>query len=273
MALREAISADGTAIAYRVAGPDDGRPLVLIHGWAASLRCWGEDLVGKLAQDNRVVAMDLRGHGYSGVAQRYDDPADWAADVAAVLAAESTTRDAVLLGWSYGGLVICDYLAHHGTDAVAGVVLTGAINAIGREVEGGRIGSAMQAAIPNVFATDPRTAIRGLASFGNANTGGRNDGAIAQLLFGISLSTPPQVREGMFRRKADHDDLLRTLDIPVLLMHGTADPVVDIAASEHAAALLPAAQTSWWEGAQHGLFIEDPDRFAAEVQAFIAGLG
>lgn len=36
-------------------------------------------------------------------------------DVAAVLAAEDVTENAILLGWSYGGLVICDYLAAHGT--------------------------------------------------------------------------------------------------------------------------------------------------------------
>ena len=80
-----------------------------------------------------MIAVDLRGHGYSDAPESgYADSAIWAGDVHAVLTAEDITADAVLLGWSYGGLVICDYLAEHGTDAVAGLVLVGAITSISR---------------------------------------------------------------------------------------------------------------------------------------------
>jgi pimeloyl-ACP methyl ester carboxylesterase len=69
--------------------------------------------------------MDLRGHGGSEVsADGYDDPGVWAADLAAVL--ELAGRPAVLVGSSYGGLVITDYLRAHGQAGVAGLVLAGA---------------------------------------------------------------------------------------------------------------------------------------------------
>ena len=57
-----------------------------------------------------------------------------------------------------------------------------------------------------------------------------------------------------------------------LVLHGTADSVVDVSAAEHAAALLPNATTSYWEGTDHGPFVEDPQRFAAEVTRFAAAL-
>lgn len=275
MTIREALSADGTSIVYRAMGPEGGRPLVMLHGWAQSLQCWGDAVLDGLAARSRVIAVDLRGHGYSGApATGYDDPAAWAGDVAGVLRAEGIDSGAVLLGWSYGGLVICDYLAEHGTGAVAGVVFVSAISGIGRGQRGGRVGPAMRAAIPSAYSEIPGEAVRGFREFGDANTGpGADKGAAAQRMFGASLCTLPRVRQALFTRDAGHDDTLRTLDVPALVLHGTADPVVDISAGQYAAELIPAAQSSYWEGAQHGLFVEDPQRFVAEVDEFVDGLG
>ncbi|MBB1034963.1 alpha/beta fold hydrolase, partial [Dietzia sp. CQ4] len=68
-AVSSAVSSDGTVIAYRVLGDPAARPLVLVHGWAQSSACWGPDLLDALAARFRVVAVDLRGHGHSGVAE------------------------------------------------------------------------------------------------------------------------------------------------------------------------------------------------------------
>lgn len=48
-------------------------------------------------------------------------------------------------------------------------------------------------------------------------------GAASQALFGHSLSTRPRVRAALFNRAVGHDELLRSLDIPVLVLHGTED--------------------------------------------------
>ncbi|NKY89005.1 alpha/beta fold hydrolase [Nocardia veterana] len=273
MAIREVVSKDGTTIVYRVSGPEQGRPLVLLHGWAGTLRCWGR-AAEILAERFRVIAVDLRGHGYSDAPEQgYDDPANWAADVAAVLAAESISAGAVLLGWSYGGIVLSDYLTAYGTGALAGVVYCGSQAGIGREVAGAQPGPAMQQAIPDVFEESAGWAMRGFAAFGNANTGpGRDKGEDAQRLFGGSLATPPRVRKALFYRTVDNTETLRALDVPVFVMHGTADPVVPVDNGRYIAAQAPTARTSYWEGAQHGLFVEDPDRFAAELTEFVDSL-
>lgn len=275
MALREAYGIDGTPLAYRVTGIEDGRPLVLLHGWAQSMNCWGSGVLDALAANYRVIAVDLRGHGYSGAPEvGYDDSKIWAGDVAAILAAEDVTSDAVLVGWSYGGLVIADYLAECGTDAVAGIVLVGAITSIGRGQQGGRVGTAMRDAMPAALSENPGDAIRALGSFGTALTGDTEGvGPQSQALFGASLSTPPRVRAALFGRQVAHDDLLAALDVPALIVHGTADRVVDVSAGRHAAELIPNATASFWEGCDHGPFVEDPDRFVAEIIAFVSSLG
>lgn len=275
MAIRETVGVDGTPLVYSVTGDPDARALVLLHGWAQSSKCWGPGVLDELAARYRVIAVDLRGHGYSGAPDTgYADSAVWAGDVDAVLTAEGVASGAVLLGWSYGGLVICDYLASHGTSAVDGVVLVGAITSIGRGEAGGKVGAAMRAAIPGAMSEEPREAIRALGAFGNALTGPpEGKGAQSQALFGASLATPPRVRAALFNRSASHDDLLRSLDVPVLVLHGTEDSVVDVSAGRHAAELIPQARASFWEGCDHGPFVEDPERFVKEVGEFVDNLG
>ncbi|EHI40626.1 chloride peroxidase [Rhodococcus opacus PD630] len=275
MAIRETVGVDGTPLVYSVTGDPDARALVLLHGWAQSSKCWGPGVLDELAARYRVIAVDLRGHGYSGAPDTgYADSAVWAGDVDAVLTAEGVASGAVLLGWSYGGLVICDYLASHGTSAVDGVVFVGAITSIGRGEAGGKVGAAMRAAIPGAMSEEPREAIRALGAFGNALTGPpEGKGAQSQALFGASLATPPRVRAALFNRSASHDDLLRSLDVPVLVLHGTEDSVVDVSAGRHAAELIPQARASFWEGCDHGPFVEDPERFVKEVGEFVDNLG
>ncbi|MDJ0396017.1 alpha/beta hydrolase [Rhodococcus sp. G-MC3] len=272
--VRQARGIDATNIVYRVSGDPSGRPLVLLHGWAQSSACWGESLLADLAERFRVVAVDLRGHGYSDApVDGYDDSANWAGDLHAVLQAEGIDSGALLLGWSYGGLVICDYLAAHGTGAVAGAVFVGAITSIGRGEAGGRVGTAMRAAIPGAMAEEPRVAIKALGSFGHALTGPvEGKGTQAQALFGLTLSTAPRVRAALFDRTVSHDELLAGLDIPVFVLHGTEDTVVDVSAGRHAASLIPRVTESYWDGVDHGPFVADPDRFSAEVTAFAKGL-
>ncbi|MBF6297986.1 alpha/beta hydrolase [Nocardia amamiensis] len=273
MPIRDVVSADGTTIVYRVSGPDDARPLVLLHGWSANLLCWGAS-ADDLAAHFRVVAVDLRGHGYSDApAAGYDDPKNWAADVAAVLAAEDIATGAVLLGWSYGGIVLSDYLAAYGTDAVAGVVYSGSMANIGPGVPGAATGSLMREAIPGVFEESAGRAVRAFGAFGDANTGpGADKGPDAQRLFGASLATAPRVRKALFYRTVDNTETLRGLDIPVLVMHGTDDRIVPIENGRYIADTVPDARASFWDGAQHGLFIEDRSRFVAEVSTFAAEL-
>lgn len=99
------VSNHGVKISYEVSG--QGRPLVLLHGWASDRGWWKEaGFTDDLQRDHRVVNVDLRGHGES---DKPHDPSAYyreavVGDVLAVADAEGIERFAIW-GLSYGGWI------------------------------------------------------------------------------------------------------------------------------------------------------------------------
>src|SRR5690242_3949231 len=123
MRVHEVRGGGGLRLHVREWGPADGPPILLIHGWSQNHLCWARQYESALADEFRLVAFDLRGHGMSEAPlepARYSDERLWAADVAAIVSALGLDR-CVLVGWSYGAFVICDYLRAHGQERVAAV--------------------------------------------------------------------------------------------------------------------------------------------------------
>lgn len=112
--LRATTSADGTEIAYRVAG--NGEPLVLVHGAATSSADW-VFAMQHLRERFAVVSMDRRGRGRSGDGAEHAMERE-AEDILAVLEA---VGGELLVGHSYGAL--CSILAVQRTDRVRKLVL------------------------------------------------------------------------------------------------------------------------------------------------------
>ena len=91
-------SSDGIRIAFERSG--SGSPLVLVHGSTADHTRWTSILPG-LERRFTVLAMDRRGRGASGDAQKYSLEREYD-DVAAVIRAAG--REVDLFGHSFGAL-------------------------------------------------------------------------------------------------------------------------------------------------------------------------
>ena len=121
-------SSDGVEIFYTARGRG-ALTLVFVHGWSCDLTYWDPQLES-FAEDYRVVAVDLAGHGRSG-----SDREDWSiaafgGDVASVVRATAAGR-VVLVGHSMGGPVAIEAARQLG-DRVAGVVVVDALRDIER---------------------------------------------------------------------------------------------------------------------------------------------
>jgi len=101
--LGTAISADGVPIKYEVRGKGDPA-LVFVHGWSCDRSYWSAQLP-YFARNHQVVAIDLAGHGESGLDRKEWTMGAFGDDVVAV-AVKLKLRRLVLIGHSMGGIVI-----------------------------------------------------------------------------------------------------------------------------------------------------------------------
>ena len=140
-------------------GDPHGPPILFVHGWSQSKLCWSRQTAGLLAQDFRLVTFDLRGHGMSEKpldAEPYVDARHWADDLNAVIGQLELDRP-VLVGWSYGGYVVTDYVAAYGDSAIAGIDLVG--GAVLRTPSFEHIGPGLLENAGDACGPDPRTSI------------------------------------------------------------------------------------------------------------------
>ncbi|WP_181782546.1 alpha/beta fold hydrolase [Pseudonocardia pini] len=114
------VEVDGAAARYLTAGPEDGAPLVFVHGGTAHAHWWWP-VAARFAGTHRIVVPDLSGHGTSDHREQYSFEG-WAAELAAVIGHALPGARPVLVGHSIGGLV-CLALAAERRDLVSGLVL------------------------------------------------------------------------------------------------------------------------------------------------------
>jgi pimeloyl-ACP methyl ester carboxylesterase len=105
-------AANGIEIHYEVHG--EGTPLVLAHGYTASLEMWRQQ-VQPLSAMHRLVIYDLRGHGATTAPadmERYDLARDYVADQVALMDHLGIER-AIVGGLSMGGMIAQEFALQH----------------------------------------------------------------------------------------------------------------------------------------------------------------
>jgi non-heme chloroperoxidase len=261
----------GTDIQVDETGDPSGRPVLFIHGISQSRLAWRRQLGSVLGRDLRLVSMDLRGHGLSGRPDDgYDDSSAWADDVRGVITALDLHKP-ILCGWSYGGVVIGDYVKHYGDDALGGIYFVAAVSRLGEPVMP-FLGQPFVATLPGLFSDDVSTSVAALQDFIRLATSAEPAPEDAYLALGYNSVVPPRVRLAMLSRTVNHDEVFRQLTKPVFITHGLDDQVVLPAMSDHEAKLIPHARASFYEGIGHSPFLEDAERFNAELLAFASSL-
>jgi non-heme chloroperoxidase len=269
--IHRVTGAGGLQLRLDETGNPAGRPVLFLHGVSQNRLAWRKQLHSDLADDHRLLAMDLRGHGASDrAADAYKDSTAWAQDVNAVIKSLNLERP-ILSGWSYGGVVICDYLRHYGQDAVGGIHLINATTRLG-EPALPFLGPRFVSLIPGLCSPDVEESTSTLEAFMTTLTREKLSPEDFYLFLGSNTVVAPQVRQDLLSRTVDNDDLLTRLDTPVLVTHGLDDAVVLPSMAEHHARVIPHARASYYAGVGHATFWEDPGRFNAELRGFAASL-
>ncbi|PCC73513.1 Pimeloyl-ACP methyl ester carboxylesterase [Nannocystis exedens] len=117
--VEKQFAVDGASMNY-AEGPDNGPPLLLIHGQMTDWQTWNRALP-TLTQNYHVFAVDCFGHGGSDhVPERYTARA--LSTAMSRFLTEVVGEPATVVGHSSGGLIAAD-LAAHSREKVRGVIL------------------------------------------------------------------------------------------------------------------------------------------------------
>ncbi|BEO43215.1 non-heme chloroperoxidase [Serratia marcescens] len=264
---------DGARIFYKDWGR--GQPILFSHGWPLCADAWDNQMLFFGQSGFRVIAHDRRGHGRSDQTWHGNDINQYADDLA-LLIETLDLRDLILVGHSTGGGEVARYIGRHGSDRVAKVVLVGAVPPLMLQTPVNPEGTPMAAfdGIRSGVASNRSQFFKDLAVpfYGlHCDEVESNAGLIDSFwLMGMQGGVKGQydcVREFS---EVDYTADLLAIDKPTLLVHGDADQIVPIGASAlKAAKLMQQAELNVYAGGSHGLAQVDPDRFNADLLAFI----
>jgi pimeloyl-ACP methyl ester carboxylesterase len=281
------VAVEGTRIHLKVEGT--GPDLVLIHGASGSLRDFTFDLVGRLKDRYRVIALDRPGLGRSGRPEGYGGAWNNAAEPPALqarlleaAAQQIGIEKPIVLGHSYGGAVALAWALEH-PDETAGLVLLAAAStpwpgSLGLlyNVNASRPGGAL--VVPLITAFAPRSAIENtvVSIFIPQEV---PEGYIAH--FGPELT----LRRATMRANAQQVNSLRPyvvemkerysgLKLPVEILHGTEDTIVPLAIhSEPLSRQIPGARLTRMEGIGHAPHHADAEAVVAAIDRVAARAG
>jgi pimeloyl-ACP methyl ester carboxylesterase len=258
----------GTRLHLVEAGNPRGPAILFIHGISQCWLQWTRQLDSSLGETHRLLAMDMRGHGESDRPRDgYADSSLWADDVDAAIRQLELDRP-VLCGWSYGPLVILDYVRHHGEERIGGMHLVGAVTKLGNDAAVSVLTPEFLSVVPELFSQDAEESVHGLKELLHLCFAREPTAVELYCMLGYSVSVPPFVRQALFSRVLDNDDLLPTIRRPVLITHGARDAIVRPAVVEQHRIGIRHAQVDVMRSAGHAPFWDDAASFNARLGAF-----
>jgi non-heme chloroperoxidase len=262
----------GTQLHVVETGNAQGRPILFIHGLSQCWLAWSRQMNSDLAGDFRLIAMDIRGHGLSDKPREgYTDSKSWADDVHAVIESLRLDRP-ILCGWSYGPLIILDYIRHYGEDSIGGISFVGGVTKLGSQEAVSVLAPEFLSLVPGFFSTDIEESVRSLRSLLRLCLLQEPSPEDLYLMLGYNLSVPPHVREALLSRPIDNDDLLPRIQTPVLIIQGALDAVVKSSAVDQHKSRLPRAQIEMIPNASHAAFWDNAPAFNQSLRNFAARL-
>lgn len=261
------VTGDGGAkLCVQETGKRSGKPILFIHGFSQCSLAWSKQMHSDLADSFRLLALDLRGHGLSDKPRdAYGTSEIWANDIHAVIQQLELNKP-LLVGWSYGGPIISDYVARHGEGAIAGSNWVAAVCRLGEPLMP-FLGAQFLAAAPGFFSDNVEESVSALRTLIRLCIPSGLSREEELLMLGFNVAVPPHVRAGLLSRNLNNDSVVAGMKKPMLITWGERDLVVLPAMLEHITGLAPHAKVSMYPGAGHAPFWDTPERFNRELRA------
>ncbi len=271
MKIHKITGGGGIQLLARETGNPQGKPILFIHGFSQCGLCWNKQTESDLADDFRLVTLDIRGHGLSEKPQgAYGDTLLWADDIQAVITTLELDHP-LLSAWSYGGEIMCDYVRHYGEEQIGGLNFIGAVSKLGEPVFPFLTPEFLGLA-EGFFSNVAEESVAALKTFMRLVFYEEPTPEDFYFFLGFNTIVPSYVRAGLFDRLVENDDVLAKIQKPVLLTHGEKDALVLTDMAEYHKERIGHAQVSYYPNVGHTPFWENSERFNSELRSFVESL-
>ncbi|MBA3355783.1 MAG: alpha/beta hydrolase [Pyrinomonadaceae bacterium] len=247
---------DGARIHYVNYGKGS-EALVLIHGWTVNLDNW-RDQAPDFAKRNRVIAIDLPGHGQSDKPQIKYSMDLFARAVDAVLRAAKVKR-AVLVGHSMGTPIARQFYRKYPEKTLAIIVVDGALRPFGDQ-------AMMDRMVAGIRGPNYKEVLRQMFA---AMTGPNLSSEAQERIKASSLNTPQHVLVSAMEGMADSSiwgaDKIKVPVLAIMAKNPFYPPNIEASYRDVA----PKMDFQMWEGVGHFIMMEKPKQFNEAVLAFL----
>jgi non-heme chloroperoxidase len=263
---------DGAEIYYKDWGT--GQPIVFHHGWPLSSDDWDAQMMFFLKEGFRVIAHDRRGHGRSSQSSEGNNMETYASDVAELTTALDL-KNAIHVGHSTGGGEVIRYTAKYGKERVAKAVIISAVTPIMIKSDDNpegvplsvfdeiRKGTGFSRA---QFFYDFPIAFYGWNREGTKVQEGIKHNWWRQGMMGSVLAHYEGIKAFS---ESDFTEDLKSLEIPVLVLHGEDDQIVPFYQAPKATKLLKNGKLIAYPGFPHGMPTTEAETINKDILAFI----
>jgi non-heme chloroperoxidase len=252
-----------------------GQPVVLIHGYPLNGRSWERQERALLAAGYRVIAYDRRGFGLSSQPTIGYDYDTFAADLNALLE-QLALEDVVLVGFSMGTGEVTRYLGRYGSARVRKAALLGAIPPFllktddNPEGVDGQVFEGIKAAIVK----DRYAYFKDFFdNFYNVDVLGpsRISEQALQASFNVAVGSSPYATYACVDTwLTDFRGDLPKIDVPTLVLHGTADRILPFSTTaERLPGLIADVRLVKVEGGPHNIGWTHPDEVNDALLEFL----
>lgn len=263
--VRSVTVAEGVQLRVLEAGARTrATPIVMVPGWSTGADIWGSQ-IAHFASGRRVISFDPRSQVHSTLTAAGNTPEQRAQDLHALLAAVRLPRPPVIVAWSQGVQDLAAYVQRYGTGDIAGIVFVDA--AVSQGSVAAPDVAAQQARMMDIYRANQREYLTGMMA---AIISAPQPAGFIEQLIDTGMMTPPAIGVEMLNADlngVDRTPALARIDKPTLIVASAASAELDqqrtMAASIVGARLVVIADAS------HAVFLDQPDRFDAIVDAFL----
>ncbi|NUV53656.1 alpha/beta hydrolase [Streptomyces coelicolor] len=253
-----------------------GQPVVLIHGYPLDGHSWEKQTAALLAAGYRVITYDRRGFGQSSQPTTGYDYDTFAADLNTVMETLDL-RDAVLVGFSMGTGEVGRYLGTYGSERVAKAAFLASLEPYLLKTDDNPTGvdGSVFEGIEKAVTADRYAYFTGFyEDFYNLdeNLGTRISEEALRNSWNVAAGSSAYASiAAVATWTTDFRADLAKIDVPALILHGTADRILPIEATgEPFHRALPQAEYVVVEGAPHGLLWTHAQEVTDALLAFLA---